>query len=108
MPKYKIHYELIGKMPTLDPLRDSVDEIILRYEMTKPSHTPEFGLMSPTDRKLYMMESMKSAKDMQRMADAIFIHLAAGHFFGLKSDDFTSTETLIIAMNSLEQQIVFK
>jgi hypothetical protein len=109
MVTQQIHHELVGKFPALDPLRDSIDEIVLRYE-TERSKLPkvELGLMSETDRKLYFADLMSNATHMQIMADVVVIQLFAEHVFGLKADDFSSMDHLISAMNSLDYQIRVK
>ena len=106
----KIHYDLIGTVPAVEFLKapGALDELILRYEQGKPLRKAEFGLMSPTDIKLYVAEAFKDPKSVQRMADGVAIELAAQHFYGLKGEDFSTMAELIDAINSIEQENKFK
>lgn len=102
--KVNIHYDLLGSVPAVECFRDSLDELILRYETTGPVRRPEFGLMSETDIKLYVNEAFRDPCSMQHMADGIAIELCAQHFFGLRGTDFNTIAELISAMNDLEIQ----
>lgn len=100
----KIHYDLIGTVPAVECFRNSLDELILRYEREKPASNSviELGLMSETDIKLYIQDSIKDPQRRQRMCDGLAIELCAQHFYGLKSEDFNSMADLIDAINSMD------
>lgn len=103
--KVNIHYDLLGSVPAVECFRDSLDELILRYETTQPERRPEFGLMSETDIKLYIDEVFHDPPAMQHMADGIAIELCAQHFYGLRGVDFSTMTELINAMNGMEIQL---
>jgi hypothetical protein len=100
----KIHRELIGSIPMVQHLRDSLDKIIQRYEASRLTE-PEFGLMSKTDIKLYMDEARKDNRSMQRMVDAVAIELCAQHFYGLTSIDFNTFPDLIDAIKGMDDDL---
>ena len=110
MTQHKIHYDLIGTIPAVECFKapGSLDEIILRWELAAPKLTIEFGLMSPTDIKLYVGEAFKDPAALQRMADGVCIELCAQHFYGLAGEDFNTMAELIDAINSIEQENKFK
>ena len=104
----KIHYDLIGTIPEVECFGNSLDEIILRYEMTNLEPRPQFGLMNQADLKQHIATSFNDSAALTRMADAVAIELCAEHFYGLRGADFNTMSELIDAINSIEQGNRFK
>lgn len=103
-----IHHELIGTVPSVNCYRNTLDEIILRFELAKPGRLPQFGLMTPTEIKEYIAQAFVDPETCQRMCDGAVIELCAAHFYGLKGEDFNTITELIAAINCIEDELRHK
>lgn len=106
----KIHYDLIGTHPSLDSMRYSLDEVILRYEQSRPEKV-DVRSMNDAERQKYLKSVLfadpnikGAAERMQRLADGLVIEMAAQHFYGLSGEDFNSVGELITAMQTMENK----
>jgi hypothetical protein len=105
-----INYDLIGSVPAMEAFRDTLPEVIARYEASRPAAKAtsiKIENLFKTGGAAAVAEFMKTIVNdpavTARIADGVVIELCAQHFYGI--DQQETIMATIDAIKSAEQEL---
>lgn len=96
----KVNYELVGSIPAMEAFRNTLPDLIAKYEATRK--TTVFA----ADTKI--ADALKNDAVLDRISLGVTIEMCAQHFYGMDGLEYNSMAELIDAIKSVDQELEFK